>query len=95
MIYLPLGKGLFEINKPRVNGIGFDALPDYILNSKEFSGNELAKLAGVESIPTFVKQNYSNNKDELIAECKKLLFEDKVNDAWQLVLQLGSILIEK
>ena len=93
--YSRSNEGLFEINKPRVNGIGFDALPNYILNSKDFSGNELAKLAGVESIPTFLKQSYSNNKDEIIIECKKLLFENKIDDAWQLVLQLGSVLIEK
>ena len=93
--YSRSNEGLFEINKPRVNGIGFDALPNYILNSKDFSGNELAKLAGTESIPVFLKQNHSNNKDELIIECKKLLFENKIDDAWQLVLQLGSILIEK
>ena len=93
--YSRSNEGLFEINKPRVNGIGFDALPNYILNSKDFSGNELAKLAGVESIPAFLKQNHSNNKDEIIIECKKLLFENKIDDAWQLVLQLGSVLIEK
>ena len=94
--YSRSNKGLFEINKPRVNGIGFDALPKYILNSKEFSGNELAKLAGVASIPEFLSNNnFSNDKNEIIIKCKKLLFKNKIDDAWQLVLQLGSILIEK
>ena len=32
--YSRSNKGLFEIKKPKVNGIGFDSLPEYILNSK-------------------------------------------------------------
>jgi len=94
--YSRSNQGLFEINKPRVNGIGFDALPDYILKSKEFSGNELAKLAGVESIPVFTNNDISiTNKTDIIVKCKKLLSEGEIDKAWQLVLKLGNILIEK
>ena len=84
--YSRSNKGLFEINKPRVNGIGFYALPKYILNSKEFSGNELAKLAGVASIPEFLSNNnFSNDKNEIIIKCKKLLFKNKIDDAFNAV----------
>ena len=93
--YSRSNKGLFEIKKPKVNGIGFDSLPEYILNSKEFSGNELAKLASVESIPQSSDSCFSNNKDEIISECKKLLSNNEVDKAWDLVMQLGKILIEK
>ena len=93
--YSRSNKGLFEINKPRVNGIGFDALPDYILNSKEFSGNELAKLAGVESIPSQSADSLPNNKDEIILECKRFLSENEIDKAWQLIIKLGKIIIEK
>ena len=93
--YSRSNKGLFKINKPKVNGIGFDALPKYILNSKFFSGNELAKLASVEDIPKQISHSFSNNQDEIISECKKLLLKDEVQKAWQLVIQLGKILIEK
>ena len=93
--YSRSNQGLFEIKKPRENGIGFDALPSYILNSKDFSGNELAKLAGIKSIPPLSIKNIPNDKDKIILECKKLLLDDKVDKAWQFIIKLGSILIEK
>ena len=93
--YSRSNKGLFKIKKPKVNGIGFDSLPKYILNSKEFSGNELAKLASVELIPKSSNGSFSSNKDEIISECKKLLSNNEVDKAWLLVIQLGKILIEK
>ena len=93
--YSRSNKGLFELKKPRANGIGFDSLPDYILHSKQFSGNELAKLASVESIPSSSNSCFLNNKDEIISECKKLLSKNEIEKAWQLVVKLGNILIEK
>jgi len=93
--YSRSNKGLFEIKKPRANGIGFDALPNYILKSKYFSGNELAKLAGVDSIPSFSTDNLTDDKDQIISDCKKLLSEDQIDKAWQFVIHLGNILIEK
>ena len=93
--YSRSNQGLFEIKKPRENGIGFDALPSYILNSKDFSGNELAKLAGIKSIPSLSIENIPNDKEKIILECKKLLLDDKVDKAWQFIIKLGSILIEK
>ena len=93
--YSRSNQGLFEINKPRVNGIGFEALPNCILKSNDFSGNELAKLASVKAIPVLSSDNLLSDKESLITECKKLLSIDEVDKAWQLVLMLESILIEK
>lgn len=42
----------FELGQPRIKGIGFDNLPDDIKTSSILTGSDLAKLAGVESIPT-------------------------------------------
>ena len=43
---------MFEITKPIATiGIGFDELPIEILNSNILTGNELGKLAGIESLP--------------------------------------------
>ena len=43
---------MFEITKPITTiGIGFDELPIEILNSNILTGNELGKLAGIESLP--------------------------------------------
>lgn len=43
---------MFEIKKPITTcGIGFDNLPDDILNSSILSKNELGQLAGIEKLP--------------------------------------------
>ena len=45
------GAALFELPKPRHNGIGMDALPEHLRRSTLLTANDLAKLAGVESLP--------------------------------------------
>lgn len=45
------GEALFQIPRPRVCGIGIDALPDWIRESPVLTGQDLALLAGVEQIP--------------------------------------------
>ncbi|MBD1209162.1 MAG: flavin reductase family protein [Ignavibacteria bacterium] len=45
------GDAVFELVQPRVNGLGIDALPDHIRKSPILTGNDLAKLAGVEKKP--------------------------------------------
>ena len=43
---------MFEIKKPITTcGIGFDALPADVRNSKVLTGNELGHLAGIEALP--------------------------------------------
>lgn len=45
-------KSMFEIMKPITTvGIGFDALPEDIRNSKTLTGNDLGQLAGIEELP--------------------------------------------
>ena len=45
-------KSMFEIMKPITSvGIGFDALPDDIRDSKTLTGNDLGQLAGIEELP--------------------------------------------
>lgn len=45
-------KSMFEITKPISSiGIGFDHIPKEILNSNILTGNDLGKLAGIESLP--------------------------------------------
>jgi flavin reductase (DIM6/NTAB) family NADH-FMN oxidoreductase RutF len=46
------GDALFEVEKPlQVIGIGIDQLPDHIRNSEVLTGNELARLGNIESLP--------------------------------------------
>lgn len=43
---------MFEIKKPiSTKGIGFDQIPNEILNSTILSGNDLGKLGGIEALP--------------------------------------------
>jgi flavin reductase (DIM6/NTAB) family NADH-FMN oxidoreductase RutF len=93
---------LFKVQKPNIHlGIGMDALPDSILNSQYLTGNDLGKLANVESIPdiaaTFddnqlrqIVQYYSINPEEMEKEihlyAHQLLEEGKVEEAWQVLL---------
>lgn len=47
------GDALFEIRKPtRIKGIGIDQLPSSIKESRILTGNELAKLGGLEKLPS-------------------------------------------
>jgi flavin reductase (DIM6/NTAB) family NADH-FMN oxidoreductase RutF len=93
--YTEVKKGLFELKKPKNIGIGFDQLPSYILNSN-LTGNQLAQLASVESIPTFKENRYMfNSRKELIELIKKKIDGDNINEAWQLILYLGSLYNEK
>jgi len=56
--YTRANKGLFQLPQPMTQiGIGFDALPADIKTSAILTGNELAKLAGVESVPNETEVN--------------------------------------
>ena len=95
---------LFEVQKPNSKiGIGYDQLPQHIRNSDILSGNDLAKLANVESLPSMEDvEKFKENKDlekilkssvdeeqtreNLHYHCKKLLQENKVLDAWSILL---------
>jgi flavin reductase (DIM6/NTAB) family NADH-FMN oxidoreductase RutF len=59
------GDAVFEIAKPRWNGIGFDALPEEIRTSEILTGNNLAQLAGVKELP--VKDTTFPHFDNIVA----------------------------
>ena len=93
---------LFKVAKPNTQlGIGVDALPEDIRNSKILTGNNLGQLANVHEMPfvdpTFnddklknIIQYYSINPNEMDIElqryAKELLDNGKVADAWQVLL---------
>jgi flavin reductase (DIM6/NTAB) family NADH-FMN oxidoreductase RutF len=93
---------LFEVAKPNIEtGIGIDALPSTIRNSKILTGNHLGQLANVHEMPlvdpfyddSHLKQiilYYSINPDEmeneLHAYAKKMLDDGKLKEAWQVLL---------
>ena len=84
-------EGLFEVFKPRHNGIGFDELPMLIRESKSLNGSQLAKLAGVESIPLKL-DNFSNfdslSEDKLYETISALLIKNDIDGAWQAAIRI-------
>jgi flavin reductase (DIM6/NTAB) family NADH-FMN oxidoreductase RutF len=92
-------ENLFIVPKPNVlTGIGIDALPENIRNSKVLTGNHLGRLANVQKIPgampgfndEFLKSIFSDltkdKENELHSYAAKLLDENKVDEAWQVLL---------
>ena len=93
---------LFEVEKPNTKlGIGIDSLPEDIRKSRILSGNDLGKLANVNELPFIdpsfeddhlkqIIQYFSVNPEEMDKEihgyAKKLLEEEKVQEAWQVLL---------
>ena len=93
---------LFMIEKPNTKkGIGIDALPLNIRHSIILTGNHLGQLANVYEMPFIdpayhdnnlknIFQYYSLNPDEMEIELHRyaatLLTENKVKEAWQVLL---------
>lgn len=93
---------LFHVPKPNTElGIGVDALPANIRNSKILTGNDLGMLGNVKELPSIdpsfddshlkqIIQYYSVNPDEMEKEvhsyAKRLLNENKIAAAWQVLL---------
>jgi flavin reductase (DIM6/NTAB) family NADH-FMN oxidoreductase RutF len=93
---------LFQVEKPNVKlGIGIDALPESIRQSKILTGNNLGQLANVHDMPVIdpsfedahlkeIVQYFSTNPDEMDKElhryAKKLLEAGNIKDAWQILL---------
>ncbi|MCU0405296.1 MAG: flavin reductase family protein, partial [Chitinophagaceae bacterium] len=96
------GQAVFTVPKPNTQlGIGLDALPANIRNSTILSGNDLGMLANVHDMPSIdpafndsrlkeIIQYFSINPGEMENElhhyAKSLLQQDRVKDAWQVLL---------
>ena len=98
---------LFEVPKPNVKlGIGIDALPLSIRGSKVLTGNHLGMLANVDETPVVqpsfddehlknIVQYFAVNPDEMETEVHRyparLLDENKVDQAWQVLLAVENV----
>jgi flavin reductase (DIM6/NTAB) family NADH-FMN oxidoreductase RutF len=94
-------ENLFQVEKPNVHlGIGFDALPEKIKNSKVLTGNDLARLANVENLP-LKDEHFSDERMEAIVHymkdehsktfrihsyARELINEGHIALAWQVLL---------
>lgn len=95
-------EGIFEVQKPIKNmGIGVDALPDSIRNSKILTGNDLGILGNVEKLPTeeevreFIKMGIERcphintaNKENTQKQAQEMLQKGVVVDALRLLLAI-------
>jgi flavin reductase (DIM6/NTAB) family NADH-FMN oxidoreductase RutF len=95
---------IFEVEKPNTHlGIGVDALPENIRNSKILTGNNLGQLANESELPFVdpafeddklknIFQYYSTDPEEMETElhlyAKELLDNGEVKNAWQVLLAL-------
>jgi flavin reductase (DIM6/NTAB) family NADH-FMN oxidoreductase RutF len=83
------GNALFTIPKPlATKGIGFDALPKSLINSSILTGNQLARLANIEAIPSLETKDFPDIKTEaeLHHKLAEYISKDDINTAWQLIL---------
>ncbi|MFN6037096.1 MAG: flavin reductase family protein [Bacteroidota bacterium] len=90
------GNALFEIEKPiTVLGVGVDSIPDEIKGSNILTGNDLGQLGSAEKLPdpseikAYVEENPSvktKSTEELHLFAKELLLENKLNEAWLLLM---------
>lgn len=76
-------ESMFEIKKPIMTiGVGYDAIPEDIKNSKILSGNDLGKLGGIEELP-----NETDVNDHKLIELSEL-FVDLEDEQDKLELEL-------
>jgi hypothetical protein len=95
---------MFQVEKPNTQlGIGIDSLPEGIRNSNILTGNHLGLLANVQILPEInpayeddqlktIIQYFSVNPNEMERElhhyAAKLLNQNKVTEAWQVLLAI-------
>jgi flavin reductase (DIM6/NTAB) family NADH-FMN oxidoreductase RutF len=100
-------ENLFKVPKPNVKlGIGIDVLPESIRNSRLLTGNHLGMLANLHEMPVVepsfddehlknIFQYYAINPADLEKEvhsyAAKLLDENKVHEAWQVLLAAENV----
>ncbi len=82
-------ESLYKITKPISKiGMGIDQLPKTIRNSNILSGSDLAILASAEKIPEkkyfIIRDNKNTSEKHILA--KQFLKEQKITEAWQVLL---------
>ena len=84
------GKALFEQPQPgHLLGMGVDALPASIRNSKVFTGNNLGLLGNTPKLPDmqgYISPETFASEEELHKAAQKLIETHRVEEAWKLLI---------
>jgi flavin reductase (DIM6/NTAB) family NADH-FMN oxidoreductase RutF len=79
-------ENLFKVEKPNTKlGIGFDQLPEGIINSPLLTNNEKAQLANIDIVPAASIQQNNNFSEATILKIKSALAQQKTEEAWQII----------
>jgi len=82
--------GLFEYKKPRNNGIGFDLLPQKLINRKKITSNDLSKLASIGETPEKIVDLYNKYEGYSMSDLEEIFInyikENKFKEAWTIAL---------
>ena len=83
-------EGLFEVPKPlRTLGIGVDALPHAVRNSKVLTGNDLGQLGNLEALPeadALGKWKHKGTEQEIHEAAREMIAAGKVSEALHLLV---------
>jgi flavin reductase (DIM6/NTAB) family NADH-FMN oxidoreductase RutF len=78
-------QSIFKVPKPLdIPGIGIDQLPLPIRQSSILTGNDLAKLANVSTIPF---PGNATDESEIHSIAKSLLEEGRIEEAWKVLMK--------
>ena len=83
-------EGLFEVPKPlRTLGIGVDALPHAVRNSKVLTGNDLGQLGNQETLPerdSLGEWKHKGTEQEIHEAAREMIAAGKVSEALHLLV---------
>lgn len=83
------GNAVFEVTKPNAQlGMGIDALPIKIKNSKKLSGNQLGILANYTNIPDLDIQFIYDSNFDIETQAIQYLDNNEIDKAWQVLLRM-------
>ncbi len=82
------GNAVFEVAKPNMQlGMGMDALPPLIRNSRILTGNHLGQLANCTQIPDLDTEFVVEEEIDLELQAITYLESNQVEKAWQVLLR--------
>jgi len=77
---------LFQVEKSSSKlGVGWDKLPKEISENDYLTGNEIAKLSNITSLPDKARIGKASKDSEVYENVKKLIKKNRIVEAWELL----------